>query len=127
MTAKQTIDTIFAAFGRGDIPGILSHVAPDCLWRQPKSLPWGGDHRGPEGVQTFFSRLNETTETVLWEVNEVFESGENVFAFGRHGGKSRKTGKTSISEWAFRFKVRNGKVVHYTGYPDTADILAALN
>src|SRR6185295_3614882 len=65
MSPKQTIETIFAAFGRGDIPGILAHVAPDCMWRQPKSLPWGGNHRGPEGAQTFFARLNEACETTL--------------------------------------------------------------
>jgi len=127
MSPKQTIETIFAAFGRGDIPGILAHVAPDCMWRQPKSLPWGGDHRGPEGAQTFFARLNEACETTLWEVNEIFENGENVFAFGRHGAKARKTGKSEVSDWAFHFKVRNGKVVYYTGYPDSAEIVAALN
>ena len=87
MSPKQTIETIFAGFGRGDIPGILAHVAPDGVWRQPKSLPWGGEHRGPEGAQTFFARLNESCETPLWEVNEIFENSENAFAFGRHGAK----------------------------------------
>ena len=126
MTPKQTIETIFAAFGRGDIPGILAHIAPDCVWRQPKTVPWGGDHHGPEGAQNFFAKLNEVSETTHWEVNEVIEQGENVFAFGRHGAKGRKTGKTEVSEWAFRFKVKNGKVTYYSGYPDTAAIVAVL-
>jgi len=126
MSPKQTIETIFAAFGRGDIPGILAHVAPDCVWRQPKALPWGGEHRGHEGVQTFFARLDAASETTLWEVDEIFEHGENVFAFGRHGARGRKTGKSEVSEWAFRFKVRNGKVAYYAGYPDSAEIVSVL-
>ena len=77
-------------------------------------------------MQQFFTRLNETTETTLWEINEVFESGENVFAFGRHGGKGRRSGKNAVTDWGFRFKVRDGKVVSYTGYVDSAEIAAAL-
>jgi uncharacterized protein len=126
MTPRQTVESIFAAFSRGDIPFILGRVAPDCVWRQSKRLPYGGEHRGPEGVAQFFTRLNEATETTLFEVDEIFEQGENVFAFGRHGGKGRKTGKIALTEWSFRWKIRDGKVVLYVGYTDSAEIAAAL-
>jgi uncharacterized protein len=127
MTPKQTVEGIFAAFGRGDIPSILGKVAPDCVWRQSKALPYGGEFRGPEGVGQFFARLDAATETTMFEVDEIFEQGENVFAFGRHGGKGRKTGKTATTEWSFRWKVRDGKVVLYVGYTDSAEIVAALS
>ena len=126
MTPKQTVEAIFAAFGRGDIPLILGKVAPDCVWRQSKALPYGGEFRGPEGVGQFFTRLDAATETTMFEVDEIFEQGENVFSFGRHAGKGRKTGKTATTEWSFRWKVRDGKVVLYVGYTDSAEIIAAL-
>lgn len=91
-----------------------------------ESLPYGGEFRGPEGAGQFFTRLDAATETTMFEVNEIFEQGENVFSFGRHDGKGRKTGKIATTEWSFRWKVRDGKVVLYVGYTDSAEIIAVL-
>ena len=29
MTCKETVQQLYAAFGRGDVPAILEHLAPD--------------------------------------------------------------------------------------------------
>jgi ketosteroid isomerase-like protein len=126
MTPKQTVEAVFAAFGRGDIPFILGRIAPDAVWRQPATVPYGGDYRGPEGAGQFFSMLAETTETTMFEVDEIIEQGENVFSFGRHTGKGRATGRSATTRWAFRWKVRDGKVALYDGYVDSAAIAVAL-
>ena len=77
MTPKETIEAIYAAFGRADIPFILSQVAPDAVWRQP-GVPWGGDYCGPAGAGEFFSKLNAVVNTTGFEVEEDLDVGNNV-------------------------------------------------
>jgi ketosteroid isomerase-like protein len=126
MTPKQTVEAVFAAFKRGDIPLILGKLSPDCAWSQSKTLPWGGAFRGPEGAGQFFAKLDAACETTLFEVDEIFESGENVFAVGRHGATGRRSGRSAVTDWAFHFKVYDGKVAYYVGYNDTSAINAML-
>src|SRR6185503_12348733 len=38
----------------GDVANIRSQIAPGAVWRQSRTLPWGGDHRGPEGRASSF-------------------------------------------------------------------------
>ena len=127
MTPIQTIDAVYAAFKSGDIPAILAKVAPSASWRQPATLPWGGDHVGPEGAAAFFARLDEAMETVGFEVRENIAQGDEVVSFGTYTGKGRKSGRTATSEFVFRWRVADGKIVAYVGYNDTAALAAALN
>ena len=126
MTPRETIEAVYASFLTGDIPAILAKVAPNASWRQPKTLPWGGDYVGPEGAGQFFAKLNEAMETIRFEVQENIAAGEEVFSFGVYTGKGRKTGKTATGEFAFRWRVKDGKITSYVGYNDTAALAAAL-
>lgn len=49
MTPKETVQAIYAAFQRGDIPFILDQLAPDVFWRNPP-------------VGAFFTKLNVVVE-----------------------------------------------------------------
>src|SRR5262245_53187226 len=115
-TPTQLISTVYDAFNRGDIPYILNQIAPQAPWRQSKTLPWGGDYRGPEGAGEFFQKLDATMETVSFEARENIERGEEVFSFGSYTGRSRKTGRTGSAEWMFRWRVQGGKIVSWESY-----------
>jgi uncharacterized protein len=127
MTPTQVVESVYDAFRRGDINYILSRVAPKATWRQSKSVPWGGDYTGPEGAAQFFSKLDAVMKTVAFEPKETIAAGNEVFSLGEFEGKSLKTGKTARARWMFRWRVENGKIVHYDGYIDTATLLAALS
>lgn len=126
MTNTQLISSIYEAFNRGDIQTILSHVAADAAWSQPKTLPWGGDYRGPQEIAGFFQKLDASMETVSFEARENVERGDEVFSFGSYSGRGRKTGKTGTADWMFRWKVNGGKVVSFQSYLDTAALVAAM-
>ena len=127
MTPKEVVGNVFSAFQRGDIPYILRQVAPAAMWRQSAMLPWGGEFHGPEGAGQFFSSLDAVMETTAFAVDDMIESGEEVFAFGYYEGKARGTGRTAGARWAFRWRVVNGKIELYDGHIDTAALLGALN
>jgi len=125
-TAAQVVESIYAAFNRGDIAYIVSQVAPSASWRQPKTLPWGGDYTGPQGAMEFFTRLGAAMKTVAFEPQETIASGNEVFSFGEYEGESVKTGKSARARWAFRWRVENGKIAAYDSYIDTAALMAAM-
>ncbi len=126
MTAKQTIESLYEAFGRGDIPFIVKHFAPGASFRQPKSVPWGGDYTGPEGAARFFERLHEGVETTGFTVDESVEAGNQIFSFGTHDAIVRKTRKAVSIRWMFHWRVEHGKVTQYEAFYDGAPIVAAL-
>src|SRR5262249_32536528 len=106
---------------------ILNQVAPAATWRQSKTLPWGGDYTGPSEVTTFFNKLGAAMDTVAFKANENIQVGEEVFSFGYYEAKSRKTGQTGTANWMFRWRVKDGKIVLFDSYIDTAALLAAMS
>jgi ketosteroid isomerase-like protein len=127
MTPKQTVESIYDAFGRGDIPYIVGLVAPNAVWRQSKWLPWGGDYKGPEGAGEFFKKLDAAAVTTGFTPRESIEVGNEVFSFGSYSGTIKSTGKSASMEWMFRWRVEGGKVTLYDAYVDSAAVTAAMH
>ena len=125
MTPKETVVAIYAAFQRGDIPFILSQLAPDVFWRQPASVPWGGDSNGPEQVGAFFTKLNEVVETTGFDVEDNIEAPNQVVSYGYYTSRNRATGKISRARFVFRWQFQNDKVARYEAVLDSAPIVAA--
>jgi ketosteroid isomerase-like protein len=118
-----TVSKLYEAFGRGDIPYILSHVANDCKWTGAGegSLPQGGTYIGKEALN-FFIKLNESVEFTAFNPLSVNNINDNeVIAFGNMSGKSKATGKQSSSDWAMHWKFNDdGKVIYFQDFFDTA-------
>lgn len=60
MSNLQTVQGIYAAFGRGDVPAILERLAPDVEWEYGSSghgVPWLQPRRGRDQVAGFFQTL----------------------------------------------------------------------
>lgn len=56
-----TIKDMYAAFGRGDIPAILAHLADDVEWEHDwnEPLKWHRPLRGRAAVPQFFETLSD--------------------------------------------------------------------
>jgi len=60
MTPIETVQQIYAAFGRGDVPAILAHLADDVEWEYnafPNPAPWLQTIKGRANVPAFFQAL----------------------------------------------------------------------
>jgi ketosteroid isomerase-like protein len=126
-TPTQVITSVYEALQRGDVESILRQIQQGAVWRQSKTLPWGGDYEGPEGAAQFFNKLNESMETVSFEARENIEHGDEVFSFGTYTARARKTGRTVTAEWMFRWRVQDDKIVSWNSYIDSAALLTAFN
>jgi uncharacterized protein len=118
-----TVGSLYEAFGRGDIPFILSHVADDCHWigAGGEYIPSGGTFTGKE-VMNFFIRLGGSVEFTAFNPVSINNINEHeVIAFGNMARTSKATGKPSSSDWAMHWKFNDeGKVTYYQDFYNTA-------
>jgi len=74
-----TVQSIYAAFGRGDIEAILEHLADDVVWDEEglPGVPWLAPRRGKTGAREFFQSL-AAIDMHRFEVKAVIGSGDVV-------------------------------------------------
>lgn len=127
-TKTQVVEELYEAFGRGDVPFILSHLDQNVKWQVmgTAEIPYSGMYNGPLQVGTFFMKLNEIVEFSAFEAKEFFENKNVVLVTGRFDGKSRKTGKNAESIWCMRWEFSNGKVVAFNDYYNSAKVADTL-
>ena len=128
----KTVQGIYAAFGQGNVPGILSCIATNAEWEawadnhaQRADVPWLKKQSGPQGVGTFFAYVGK------WKVNafavkNVMAAGANVaaevevdFDVTQTGGRIKDQ---EIHYWTFDDR---GMVIGLRHYNDTAKHIAA--
>ena len=124
MSNTQTVQEIYAAFGSGDIPAILSKLSPSVDWEYGSastSVPWLQHRRGPEEVAGFFESLGGI-DMHSFAPKEILESGNVVVALIDVDFTVKSTGKRVTEEdeihvWRFDdagkvVKLRHGADTH---------------
>jgi len=119
----------YECFQRGDIPSLIRDLLDDnCICISPgpsDKLSWAGTFNGKNEIANFFAQVGENLEFSEFAPREMIEQGETVVVLGTLAGRAKKTAKAVKNEWAHVFKFRQGKVVFFQEYIDTAaDVLA---
>ncbi|MET0623430.1 MAG: nuclear transport factor 2 family protein [Pyrinomonadaceae bacterium] len=125
---KRVVQSIFEAFGRGDVPGVLSHLSEDVTWKAPgpEVVSYFGDRSGHAGATEFFVQLGTNVDFEHFEPGVFVAEGDRVVALGRERGKVKATGKTFDNDWALVFTFAGGKVTDFQIYENTAAIAEAF-
>lgn len=97
MTRKSNLEIVkgaYEAFGRGDIPAVLSVEDPgvELEIAGPKEIPWAGSFRGHDGARKYFAAIEKETEFEAFEPHTFLAQGENVVVLGFEKVRSRRTG-----------------------------------
>lgn len=116
----ETIQQIYAAFGRGDIPYILDQLSPAVEWlcHFDPIVPWGGDFSGRVG--DFFSAIDNSVDVLSFEPGEYVSQGDTVVSTGTFGCRAKSTGKSAKTKWVFIWKLAGSKVTSYEQFHDPA-------
>ncbi len=125
----QVVQDLYAAFGRGDIPGLMELLAEDVDWyfnSSSEAIPFAGSWQGHDGVMTFFRKVAETCEILAFGPNEVIAMGEHVLTLGHERIRIRANGREFEADWAHLFTVRAGKIVRLREFYDTAVMAKAF-
>jgi ketosteroid isomerase-like protein len=121
--------SLYAAFGRGDIATILAGVAPDIDWRcvgRPSDFPTFGPRKGPKEVGEFFKAVADTNDFSEFSPKEFYADGDKVFVLGHYALSLKKNGKKIASDWCHIFTFHDGKLVKFREFLDTAQAAEAF-
>jgi ketosteroid isomerase-like protein len=80
-TPIETVQPIYATFGRSGVPAILAQLADDVEWDYPTApnpIPWQQPLRGRDQVPKFFDALCAGVESTRFEVNKIFGNDSTV-------------------------------------------------
>ena len=126
----KVVQEAYAAFGRGDVQGILDRLTDDVSWKgvygAASYVPTSGERRGKAAVATFFKQVAETVKFSQFDPKEFIATGDKVVALG-HYRATTSIGKNFDSDFAMVFTLTNGKVSHFQEFTDSAAINAAYS
>lgn len=131
MTHSEAVQQIYEAFGRGDVPAVLEHLADDVEWEYgPASadVPWLKPRRGRTAVAGFFESL-DALEMTKFQVKHVLEQGNVVVSLLDVEATVSATGRSFAEEdevhiWYFNDE---GKVQRFRHQVDSYQHWAAAH
>jgi ketosteroid isomerase-like protein len=122
------VQSLYAAFGRGEIATIINAIAPDATWEmvgRAGDFPTFGRRQGPAGVKEFFGLVGSNLDFSEFAPKEFYAAEDRVFALGHYTMTVKKTGKTLASDWIHIFAIRGGKIASFREFLDTASAVEA--
>jgi hypothetical protein len=123
----ETVRAMYAAFGRGDIAGVLKNLDESIVWTIPGStaIPLSGTRRGVEEVRRFFEDLARRHEFTIFEPREFIAQGNRVVALVHLEGRNLQTGRRFTADSAMLWTLGNGKAIRFQEFTDTEAIANA--
>ena len=129
MANLDTIMSLYAAFARGDVPAVLGLFDPQIEWNEGEGVRYAdrNPYRGPMAVaEGVFGRIIAEVDQFAAVPASFIDGGESVVVQGRYKGKVKATGTMLDAQFAHVYTVRNGKIVRFQQYTDTAQWTKAL-
>lgn len=129
----RLVETLFDAFGRGDIPVVLEMLAPDVEWQSPvtritdrENISWAEPRRSRDEVARFFKEMGAKTKPRPFNVRGYMAQGDKVVVEGSNAGTVPVTGRGYEHDWVMVFTVSGGLITGCRHYYDSADLEAAF-
>ncbi len=122
----NTVKRLYAAFGAGDLPGLLAVIDAGVTWAIRGAAPWSGEGHGHEHVERFFQKLGTTAALKTFEPRSFVSEGDEVVVMGYEEGTARATGRDWKTHFTHQFTVKDGKVTSHREYVDTQAIADAF-
>ncbi len=126
---SKTVEAFYAAMGRGDIPAAIGSLDPQIVWNEAENFVYAdkSPYIGVDSVLTgLFARLGGEWDGFSAVPHEIVDGGETVVALGRYGGVYKATGIKIDAQFVHVFKFKDGKIVHFQQYADTAQVRDAV-
>jgi uncharacterized protein len=120
------IQSLYAAFARGDGPAVLASMDPDIVWNEAENFryadrnPYVGHAAVAEGI--FFRLATE------WDNFQAVPSEflDTVVVLGYYKATYKATGAPLNAQFAHIWRLRDAKVTAFQQYTDTAQAARAV-
>jgi ketosteroid isomerase-like protein len=125
--AASVVAELGRRFRAGDRAGARELLHPDLRIDQPSSLPHGGSHHGPDGLDAMGAAFAEHWERTIGEA-EVWSSGDTAVQVTTQTWTARATGLSATVDVVELFRVAGGRIVEIRVFQqDTHALLATLD
>jgi ketosteroid isomerase-like protein len=123
----ETVRSVYAAFLRGDISGVLQQMDETIVFRQPGSaeVPTSGTRRGLRELERFFEELRTLVEFTVFEIREYIAQGNRVVALLHYEGRYKPTGRSFATDAAALWTLGNGRAIRFQEFTDTEALARA--
>jgi uncharacterized protein len=120
-TSIELIQSLYAAFGRGDVPFILEACSDDIVWTQvgPEGFAYAGTCKGKAQVAQWFGHVAVLDNIKQFEPREFFSGPDHCTVVGWQRTADSKTGKEFSTDWIHHFLLKQGKVIRWIGAFDS--------
>jgi ketosteroid isomerase-like protein len=113
----------------GSVQTWFELFADDIIMRslggENPQLDFAKSRNGKSGAEQYFAELGSSWEMVYFQPEDFIAQDDRVVVLSRVAFKSRITGKVAQSPKADIFRFRDGKIVEFVEFFDTAAALAA--
>lgn len=125
--AAEVIKGLYQSFAKGDLAGVIGVLDAQISWREADGYPYAGTYVGPDAVRKHvFDRIMGEWSSYTTVPSELIEQGDTVVGLGMYTGTYAATGKTFSAPFAHVWRVRDGRIVFFDQYTDTALVQAVL-
>ena len=121
-TPLDTVRSLYAAFGRGDIPALLAHLADDVEWTFDGST---GDAymrtaRGKDDVMRWFGEVMAVDGIQAFEPRQMLAGPDHVTVLGWERTQALPGGDVFETPWVHVWQLRGERIARFYGMFDTA-------
>lgn len=122
MSGLTAVHDFFSSMKEGDLDRLLDTVHEDAEFCAPgpDTVPIYNTFHGKDGVREFVRILGELFQNEAFEVYDIVGQGELVFAHGHLRHRVKATGRVFDCDWALVCKIKDGKIISYKMFEDTA-------
>ena len=127
-TTLEVVQELYGAFGRGELAALFALLHPEVDWSVSVDAP--GAERvpmlrngiGQEAAQAYFAGVAEL-EIHVFEISRLLVDGDVAVAEVHFEATHRTTGRRASIDELHHWTVRDGVVVRYRPYVDTARLI----
>jgi uncharacterized protein len=125
--ALTTVQTAYAAFGRGDIPALLELLSEDVRWQfvGDRKAPYTRTAVGRKQVGEWFGQVAQVDDIQAFEPRQFLAGADHVSVIGWERTISKPSGKPFECEWVHVWRLRDGRISSFWGILDTEASAAA--
>jgi ketosteroid isomerase-like protein len=124
LSGVALIAGLYEAFGRGDVPAVLSSMDPEIRWHEAEGNPYmpsGEAWIGPDAIlNNLFVKLGEEWDGFTVHPGTFHDAGDVVVVEARYTGTYNATGKPIDAQVCHVWTITEGKITKFQQYLDTA-------
>ena len=122
MSEQNAVQRFFIGLEEGNLEKTLEVVHEDAVFLAPgpDTVPIYGNFYGKDGVRDFIRILGELFDTEAYEIYDIVEKDDYIFTIGLMKHRVKKTDRMFECEWSLVCKVKDGQIISYKMFEDTA-------